>query len=172
MKLSRSLHRGWRDLYLYQSLKEWWATTNPKSTCFESLPSQAVLKNAYKEAHLPMRSSSGLVGSNKPKGHVFSCHHTSTPPAVPVVCVQRSSMAVQGILRALSVSMSFQIISEAPGAYGRSHASQIAPYETTTALASRSGPQTRMARGCTQSNCHCAVSPFPHPLKGPLLPTG
>ncbi|XP_073781587.1 uncharacterized protein [Danio rerio] len=45
-------------------------------------------------------------------------------------------------------------------------------HETTSALASRSGPQTRMARGHTPGLGYCAVSPRPQPLERPLVPTG
>ncbi|XP_073769002.1 uncharacterized protein [Danio rerio] len=68
-----------------------------------------------------------------------------------------------------------EILSEAPGAYGIRcccHAARTAPYETTSALASRLSSKTRMACGRTPSLCYCAVSPHPQPLERPLVPAG
>ncbi len=66
-------------------------------------------------------------------------------------------------------------VSEAPGAYGIrscSHATRIASYETTSALATLPGPEVGMAPRYTASRYLPAVSPFPQPLDRPCLSTG
>ncbi len=68
-----------------------------------------------------------------------------------------------------------ETVSEAPGAYGIrscSHATRIASYETTSALATLPGPEVGMAPRYTASGYHPAVSPLPQPLDGPCLSTG
>ncbi len=66
-------------------------------------------------------------------------------------------------------------VSEAPGAYGIrscSHATRIASYETTSALATLPGPEVGMAPRYTASRYLPAVSPLPQPLDRPCLSTG
>ncbi len=68
-----------------------------------------------------------------------------------------------------------ETVSEAPGAYGIrscSHATRIASYGTTSALATLPGPKVGMAPRYTASGYHPAVSPLPQPLDGPCLSTG
>ncbi len=68
-----------------------------------------------------------------------------------------------------------ETVSEAPGAYGVrscSHATRIASYETTSALATLPGPEVGMAPRYTASGYHPAVLPLPQPLDGPCLSTG
>ncbi len=68
-----------------------------------------------------------------------------------------------------------ETVSEAPGAYGIrscSHATRIASYETTSALATLPGPEVGMGPRYTVSGYHPAVSPLPQPLDGPCLSTG
>ncbi len=68
-----------------------------------------------------------------------------------------------------------ETVSEAPGAYGIrscSHATRIASYETTSALATLPGPEVGMAPRYTASGYHPAMSPLPQPLDGPCLSTG
>ncbi len=68
-----------------------------------------------------------------------------------------------------------ETVLEAPGAYGIrscSHAAQIASYETTSALATLSGPEVGMVPRYTASGYHPAVSPLPQPLDGPYLSMG
>ncbi len=68
-----------------------------------------------------------------------------------------------------------ETVSEAPGAYGIrscSHATRIASYETTSALATLPGPEVGMAPRYTASGYHPAVSPLPQPLERPCLSTG
>ncbi len=68
-----------------------------------------------------------------------------------------------------------ETVSEAPGAYGIhscSHATRIASYETTSALATLPGPEVGMAPWYTANGYHPAVSQLPQPLVGPCLSTG
>ncbi len=68
-----------------------------------------------------------------------------------------------------------ETVSEAPGACGIrscSHATRIASYETTSALATLPGPEVGMAPLYTASGYHPAVSPLPQPLDGPCLSMG
>ncbi len=68
-----------------------------------------------------------------------------------------------------------ETVSEAPGAYGIrscSHASRVASYETTSALATLPSPEVGMAPRYTSGKHHSAVSPLPQPLDGPCLSTG
>ncbi len=68
-----------------------------------------------------------------------------------------------------------ETVSEAPGACGIrscSHATRIASYETTSALATLPGPEVGMAPWYTASGYHPAVLPLPRPLDRPCLSTG
>ncbi len=68
-----------------------------------------------------------------------------------------------------------ETVSEAPGGYGIrscSHATRIASYETTSALATLPGPEVGMAPRYTASRYLSAVSPLPQPLDRPYLSTG
>ncbi len=68
-----------------------------------------------------------------------------------------------------------ETVSEAPGEYGIrscSHATRIASYETTSALATLPGPEVGMAPRYTASKYLPAVSPLPQPLDRPCLSTG
>ncbi len=68
-----------------------------------------------------------------------------------------------------------ETVSEAPVAYGIrscSHATQIASYETTSALAILPGPEVGMVPRYTASGYHPAVSPLPQPLDRPCLSMG
>ncbi len=68
-----------------------------------------------------------------------------------------------------------ETVSEAPGAYGIcscSHATRVASYETTSALATLPSPEVGMVPQYTSSKHHSAVSPLPQPLDGLCLSTG
>ncbi|KAI2652499.1 ORF V: Enzymatic polyprotein [Labeo rohita] len=47
--------------------------TNPGSSSFESVPSQAAVQNAHLETHSFLRSTPGLVCSHRPEGRLLSC---------------------------------------------------------------------------------------------------
>ncbi len=68
-----------------------------------------------------------------------------------------------------------ETVSEAPGAYAIhscSHATRVASYETTSALATLPSPEVGTALRYTSSEHHSAVLPLPQPLDGPCLSTG
>ncbi len=70
---------------------------------------------------------------------------------------------------------SAETVSEAPGAYGIrscSHATQIASYETTSALVALPSSEMGMAQRYTPGEHHTGVSPLLQPLDGLCLFTG
>ncbi len=70
---------------------------------------------------------------------------------------------------------STETLSEAPGAYGirsRCHATRIASYETTSALASRPGPEMGMAPRHVPGLSHPILPPHLQPMVGPCFSSG
>ncbi len=70
---------------------------------------------------------------------------------------------------------STETISEAPGAYGirsRSHATQVASYEITSALVTLLSPEMGMAPRYTSGEHLIGISPLLQPLEGPYFSTG
>ncbi len=105
---SRSLQpRGGRGLQplLHRTQETWWPSTNPGSASFEPGFTQAQVQDADAQAHYQMHPAPGLVCSDLPEGCLLSCFDPSATQTVPMVCVRRSGMAVQGPpLLALPVS--------------------------------------------------------------------
>ncbi len=90
---------------LHRTQERRWSSTNPESASLEPGPAQAPVQDVDAQAHDQVHPAPGLVCSDRPEGCLLSCFDPSTTQTVPMVCVRRSGMAVQGPpLRALPVS--------------------------------------------------------------------
>ncbi|XP_067257258.1 receptor-type tyrosine-protein phosphatase eta-like [Chanodichthys erythropterus] len=65
-----------------------------------------------------------------------------------------------------------ETLSEAPGAYGISHAARIAPYEAASTLAPRPGPEMGVIARYAPGPRDTELPSYPHPVVGPLIPEG
>ncbi len=90
---------------LHRTQETWWPSTNPGSASFEPGFTQAPIQDADAQAHYQMHPAPGLVFSDRHEGCLLPCFDPSGTQTVPMVCVRRSGIAVQGPpLRALPVS--------------------------------------------------------------------
>ncbi len=81
---------------LHRTQERWWPSANPGSA--------SPVQNADAQAHDQMHSAPGFFCCDRPEGRLLSRFDPSTTQTVPMVCVRRSGMAVQGPpLRALPV---------------------------------------------------------------------
>ncbi len=81
---------------LHRTQERWWPSANPGSASLEPGFTQAPVQDADAQAHDQMHSAPGLVCSDRPEGHLLSRFDHSATQTVPMVCVRRSGMAVQG----------------------------------------------------------------------------
>ncbi|KAL0152541.1 hypothetical protein M9458_052264, partial [Cirrhinus mrigala] len=81
---------------LHRAQEERWVTTDPGSSSFESVPSQAAVQNAHLETHSFLRSTPGLVCSHRPEGRLLSRLDIASTQTFSTVSLRGLNVSIQG----------------------------------------------------------------------------